>query len=145
MLSNPLSVPTLARPGGIVGPKIDRCINHPNTIPSSYDQEPHNPHINSSPPSPPSQHYLCSQRDTYSYYARGGNFHLKVGGAKLVTLRVQKGMVVLLHTDFDDQIIFTSIHALQIAIVTVSVLLLAKVARPPMPPPPPRNYPPVCW
>ena len=38
---------------GVVGPNIDRCINHPSTIPSSYDQEPHNPHINSSQNLPP--------------------------------------------------------------------------------------------
>ena len=38
---------------GVVGPNIDRCIDHPNTIPSSYDQEPHNPHINSSQDLPP--------------------------------------------------------------------------------------------
>ena len=62
----PYQSPPLPVQGG-VGPNIDRCINHPNTIPSSYDQEPLNPHINSSQDLP----YLhpASERDTYSYYA----------------------------------------------------------------------------
>ena len=63
---------------GVVGPNIDRFINHPNTIPSSYDQESHNPHINSSQDLPPhlnpaSNIYAASERDTYSYYNAGSS------------------------------------------------------------------------
>ena len=79
-------------------------------------------------------------RTTY----QGGNFYLKVGGGGggggLVTLHIQKGVGLCMlwcfySTDF-DQIIFTSTCTSDI--VTVSVLLLAKVrggeARPPLPP-----------